>query len=147
MQAALGVAQLEKLPDFVAKRKANFKTLYDALKKFENYFVLPKWLDNTDPSWFGFLLTVKEGAPFDRDTLARFLQDKQIATRYLFAGNITKQPYFMDNKVEYRVVGDLKNTDLVMSNTFWVGVYPGLTIEMMKYMVQCFEEFISEMSK
>ncbi len=147
IQAALGVAQLEKLPDFVAKRKANFKTLYNALKKFEDYFILPKWLDNTDPSWFGFLLTVKEGVSFDRDTVVKFLLEKQIATRYLFAGNITKQPYFINNKVEYRVVGDLKNTDLVMNNTFWVGVYPGLTAEMMEYIAKCFEEFLSQHDK
>jgi len=144
MQAALGVAQLEKLTDFVAKRKANFKTLYNALKKFEDYFILPKWLDNADPSWFGFLLTIKEGLSFDRDTLVKFLLDKQIATRYLFAGNITKQPYFIDNKIEYRVVGDLKNTDLVMNNTFWIGVYPGLTVEMMEYVAACFEEFVNQ---
>lgn len=144
IQAALGVAQLEKLPDFVAKRKENFKTLYNGLEKLADYFILPKWLDNADPSWFGFLLTVKDGAPFDRDALVHFLQDKHIATRYLFAGNITKQPYFINNKVEYRVVGDLKNTDLVMSNTFWVGVYPGLTTEMMEYIAACFTEFVSK---
>ena len=144
LQAALGVAQLDKLPGFISKRRDNFKTLYDGLKKFEEYFVLPQWLENTEPSWFGFLLTVKEGAPFDRDTLVQFLQDKQIATRYLFAGNLTKQPYFIDNKVEYRVVGDLKNTDLIMNNTLWIGVYPGLTTEMMEYMIKCFEEFASQ---
>ena len=105
---------------------------------------MPKWLDNADPSWFGFLLTIKEGLSFDRDTLVKFLLDKQIATRYLLAGNITKQPYFIDNKIEYRVVGDLKNTDLVMNNTFWIGVYPGLTVEMMEYVAACFEEFVNQ---
>lgn len=144
IQAALGVAQLEKLPDFVAKRKANFKTLYDGLKKLEKYFILPKWLNNADPSWFGFLLTVKEDAPFDRDVAVHFLQEKNIATRYLFAGNITKQPYFIDNKIEYRAVGDLTNTDLIMNNTFWTGVYPGLTTEMMEYIAACFDEFVSK---
>ncbi len=143
IQAALGVVQLDKIDEFVAKRKANFKTLYNGLQKFEKYFVLPKWLDNADPSWFGFLLTVKEDAPFDRDAIVHFLQDKQIATRYLFAGNLTKQAYFINNKIEYRVVGDLKNTDLVMNNTFWVGVYPALTTEMMEYVVACFEEFVN----
>lgn len=144
VQAALGVAQLEKLDSFVAKRRENFDILYNGLKKFEDYFILPKWLDNAEPSWFGFLITIKDGLSFDRDTLVRFLQDKQIATRYLFAGNIIKQPYFVDNKIDYRVVGDLKNADIVMNNTFWVGVYPGLTKEMMEYMVSCFEEFVSE---
>jgi len=144
MQAALGVAQLDKLDGFVAKRRENFDILYNGLKKFEDYFILPKWLGNVEPSWFGFLLTIKEDAPFDRDTLVKFLQDKQIATRYLFAGNIIKQPYFIDNKVEYRTVGDLKNTDLIMNNTFWIGVYPGLTAEMMEYIAKCFEEFANQ---
>ncbi len=145
IQAALGVAQLEKLESFVARRRENFDILYNSLKKFEDYFILPKWLDNAEPSWFGFLLTIKEGASFDRDTLVHFLQDKQIATRYLFAGNIVKQPYFIDNKIEHRVVGDLKNADIVMNNTFWVGVYPGLTAEMMGYIAKCFEEFVSKL--
>ena len=144
MQAALGVAQLDKLESFVAKRRENFDILYKGLKKFEDYFILPKWLDNAEPSWFGFLLTIKESAPFDRDTLVHFLNDKQIATRYLFAGNITKQPYFIENKIEHRVIGDLKNADIIMNNTFWVGVYPGLTTEMMEYMATCFEKFVSQ---
>ena len=144
MQAALGVAQLEKLEGFVAKRRENFDILYKALKKFEDYFILPKWLENAEPSWFGFLLTIKENVSFDRDTLVHFLNDKQISTRYLFAGNIIKQPYFIDNKIEYRVVGDLTNADIIMNNTFWVGVYPGLTTEMMEYIVKCFEEFIDQ---
>ncbi len=144
IQAALGVAQLDKLESFVAKRRENFDILYNVLKKFEDYFILPKWLDNAEPSWFGFLLTIKEGVSFDRDTLVHFLQDKQIATRYLFAGNIVKQPYFIDNKIEHRIVGDLKNADIIMNNTFWVGVFPGLTTEMMEYMAKCFEEFIGQ---
>lgn len=143
IQAALGVVQLDKLESFVVKRKENFKILYNALQKFEKYFILPKWLDNADPSWFGFLLTVKPDAPFDRDLIVQFFQEKQIATRYLFAGNLTKQPYFINNKIEYRVVGDLKNTDLIMNNTFWVGVYPGLTEEMIAYIVECFADFLS----
>src|SRR3989344_4596338 len=144
MQAALGVAQLDKLESFVAKRRENFDILYKGLKKFEDYFILPKWLDNAEPSWFGFLITIKDGVSFDRDTLLHFLQDKQIATRYLFAGNITKQPYFIENKIEHRVIGDLKNADIIMNNTFWVGVYPGLTTEMMEYMATCFEKFVSQ---
>ena len=144
IQAALGVAQLEKLDDFVQKRKDNFKILYDGLKKYEKYFILPVWEEKAEPSWFGFLLTIKEDAPFDRDALAQFLREKNIATRYLFAGNVIKQPYFIDNKINYRVVGDLKNTNLIMSNTFWVGVYPGLTTEMMEYVAKCFEEFVDQ---
>ncbi|MEK7131244.1 MAG: lipopolysaccharide biosynthesis protein RfbH [Patescibacteria group bacterium] len=144
MQAALGVAQLDKLPGFVQKRKDNFKILYDGLKKYEKYFVLPAWEKEAEPSWFGFLLTVKEDAPFDRDRLVQHLQENNIATRYLFAGNITKQPYFIDNPIQYRVVGELKNTDLIMSNTFWVGVYPGLNAEMIDYVVACFDKFLQE---
>ena len=144
IQAALGVAQLEKLDNFVQKRKDNFKILYDGLKEYDQYFVLPAWEKNAEPSWFGFLLTIKEDAPFDRDTLVQFLQGKNIATRYLFAGNVLKQPYFIDNKINYRVAGDLKNTDLVMSNTFWVGVYPGLTAAMMEYIAKCFKEFLNQ---
>ncbi len=147
IQAALGVVQLDKADGFIAKRKENFKILYNGLQKFEKYFVLPKWLENADPSWFGFLLTVKEDAPFDRDLLVQFLQGKQIATRYLFAGNLTKQPYFINNKIEHRVVGDLKNTDLIMSNTFWIGVYPGLTKEMLDYVIEGFEDFLSSYNK
>lgn len=144
MQAALGVAQLDKLPGFAQKRKDNFKVLYDGLKKYEKYFILPAWLENADPSWFGFLLTLKEDAPFDRDSLVQRLQESNIATRYLFAGNITKQPYFINNKVEHRVVGELKNTDLIMNNTLWIGVFPGLTAEMIEYVINCFDKFLQD---
>lgn len=142
IQAALGLAQLEKLDYFIQKRKENFKFLYDYLKKYERYFILPKWEEKSEPSWFGFLLTVKKDAPFDRARLVEFLQKKNIATRYLFAGNLLKQPYFIDNKIEYRVAGELKNTDLVMRNTFWFGCYPGLRQEMLEYVVKSFDEFI-----
>ncbi|TAN34190.1 lipopolysaccharide biosynthesis protein RfbH [Patescibacteria group bacterium] len=142
LQAAIGVAQLEKLDDFIQRRRENFQILYDGLKKYEKYFVLPVWEEKAEPSWFGFLLTVKEDAPFNRDQLVRFLQEYNIATRYLFAGNLLKQPYFIDNKINYRVVGDLKNTDFIMNNTFWVGCYPGLNKEMLEYVVECFNEFL-----
>ncbi|MFA5062285.1 MAG: lipopolysaccharide biosynthesis protein RfbH [Patescibacteria group bacterium] len=143
IQAALGVAQLEKLDGFIQKRKDNFQYLYEGLKQFEKYFILPVWHEKADPSWFGFLLTVKEDAPFKRAELVQFLQDQQIATRYLFAGNLTKQPYFIDNKVKYRTVGDLKNTDLVMNNTFWIGCYPGLSKEMLDFIINSFAEFLT----
>ncbi|MFH1292388.1 MAG: lipopolysaccharide biosynthesis protein RfbH [bacterium] len=144
MQAALALAQIEKLDGFVQARKNNFKTLYEGLKKYEKYFVLPKWQEQAEPSWFGFLLTVKEDAPFKRDDIIRDLQSELIATRYLFAGNLVKQPYFIDNDINYRVVGDLKNTDTIMNNTFWVGVYPGLTKEMLDHIIKCFEEFLQD---
>lgn len=144
MQSAIGLAQLKKLDGFIQKRKENFKILYDGLKKYENFFVLPNWLSEADPSWFGFLLTIREGAPFKRNELVQFLQKKKIGTRYLFGGNLLRQPYFTEGKYEFRVVGELKNTDLIMHNTFWVGVYPGLTAEMIKYICDSFSEFLEK---
>ncbi len=145
MQAALALAQIKKLDGFVEKRKENFKILYEALKKYEQYFVLPRWQENADPSWFGFLLTVKEDAPFKRNDIVEHLQNENIGTRYLFAGNLLKQPYFVENDIEYRVVGDLKNTDLIMNNTFWIGVYPGLSKEMLDYVKTCFDDFLNNL--
>lgn len=144
IQAALGVAQLDKLDDFVTKREENFKILYDGLKKYEKYFILPAWDKKAQPSWFGFLLTVKDDAPFKRDELVQFLQENNIATRYLFGGNLTKQPYFIDNHVEHRIIGDLKNTDIIMNNTFWIGCYPGLNQEMLDYVLKNFYDFIKK---
>lgn len=142
MQAALGVVQLDKLDGFVAKRKENFSFLYERLKKFEKYFILPKWSEKADPSWFGFLLSVKDDAGFTRDDIVKFLNDKKIGTRLLFAGNLTKQPYFVERDIEYRIEGNLLNTDFIMTNTFWIGVYPGLTTEMLEYVVSSFQEFL-----
>lgn len=142
IQAAIGLAQLKKLDGFVAARKKNFTRLYEGLKQFEDVFILPKWEKEADPSWFGFLLTIKESAKFNRDEIAQFLNSKKIGTRYLFAGNLLRQPYFTNKEINYRVVGDLKNTDLVMERTFWVGVYPGLSDEMLGYMIQCVNEFV-----
>jgi len=142
IQAALGLAQLEKLDDFVSKRKRNFEILYNGLSKFENYFVLPVWLPEADPSWFGFLLTVRDDAPFRRADIVGFLNEKKIGTRYLFAGNIVKQPYFVDRAIPHRVVDTLINTDIVMLNTFWIGVYPGLKNDMLEYVMKCFDEFL-----
>lgn len=143
IQAAIGLAQLKKLDGFVAKRRENFTALYEGLKKYENFFVLPKWLDKAEPSWFGFLLTPKDDAPFTRDQIVQFLQKKKIGTRYLFAGNLLRQPYFTDREWNYRVVGDLTNTDSIMQRTFWIGVYPGLTPEMISYMIASFDEFLA----
>lgn len=141
VQAALGLAQLDKLDGFVQKRKDNFKYLSEHLKQFEEYFILPRCLPAADPSWFGFLLTVREDASFSRSDIIQFLQSKKIATRLLFAGNITKQPYFIERKLPFRCAQDLKNTNLVMNNTFWIGCYPGITEEMLSYTVECFGEF------
>jgi len=145
MQAALGVAQMDKLEDFVQKRKDNFKYLYGGLKKYEEYFILPKWSDKAEPSWFGFLLTVKEEVGFSRDEFIKFLISIKVSARLLFAGNITKQPYFINNRINYRVVEELVNTDIIMNNTFWIGVYPGLNKEMLNYVINQFDEFIKNM--
>ncbi|MBI5700630.1 lipopolysaccharide biosynthesis protein RfbH [Candidatus Saganbacteria bacterium] len=138
MQAAIGCAQLEKLPSFIKARRANWKMLRDGLSKLDDIFILPKAERNSLPSWFGFLLTVKDDACITRNEIVHHLESKGIQTRMLFAGNMTKHPCFDEmrkNKKGYRVVGDLKNTDLIMNNTFWVGVYPGMTKEMIDFML------------
>ncbi|MCD6399143.1 MAG: lipopolysaccharide biosynthesis protein RfbH [Candidatus Aenigmarchaeota archaeon] len=140
MQAAIGVAQLQKLPKFIEARKKNFTCLYDQLKKYEKYFILPEATANSDPSWFGFPLLVKEGAPFTRAEIVNYLEENKIATRMLFGGNLTKQPAY--ENVKYRVTGALKNTDLVMNNLFWSGVYPGITEEKLDYIVKVIDRFL-----
>jgi CDP-6-deoxy-D-xylo-4-hexulose-3-dehydrase len=140
MQAAIGVAQLKKLPEFIKKRNYNWKVFYENFKKYENYFILPKPISKSSPSWFGFILTIKK-APFTRNEIINFLEKKKIATRLLFAGNIIKQPCF--EGIKYRVYGDLKNTDLIMKNSFWIGVYPGLSEEMIEYIINSFNEFLN----
>lgn len=142
LHAAIGVAQLDRLEGFVEKRKENFKYLSEKMKKFEDYFILPKATENSDPSWFGFLISIKDNK-INREELMRFLEEKKIGTRLLFCGNMTKQPYFTNNKdLEYRVVGNLKNTDFVMNNTFWVGVYPGISIQDIDFISNTISEFI-----
>ena len=142
MQAALGVSQIAKLPEFIEKRKANFLYLRERLADLEQYLQLPVAGENADPSWFGFTLGVKEGAPFTRDQLTRHLDGAKIGTRLLFAGNLLRQPAY--EGWEYRVVGDLTNTDYVMNNVFWIGVYPGLTHEMLDYTVKTIHDFIEQ---
>jgi CDP-6-deoxy-D-xylo-4-hexulose-3-dehydrase len=139
MQAAIGVEQLKKLPEFIEARKSNFRTIYNALEPYSKYLLLPKTEDEADPSWFGFTIIVKENAPFTRDDLVNHLESNKIATRMLFGGNLTKQPAYKDS--DFRVVGSLENTDNVMNNLFWIGVYPGITEEKMVYMLEIFEEF------
>ncbi len=144
IQAALGLAQLEKIDGFVERRKENFAYLFDNLKKYERYFILPEWSEKAEPSWFGFLLTVRDGVGFTRDQLLAYFVEKKIGTRLLFAGNITKQPYFVERVINYRSASILTNTDIVMNNTFWVGVYPGLTKEMLDYMISSFGDFLKK---
>lgn len=140
MQAALGLAQLEKLTDFIQIRRRNYDLLTSELKRHESKLLLPVATENSNPSWFGYLITVKKNAGITRDELVAFLNKKKIATRLLFAGDIRKQPYFKN--YSYRVVGDLKNTDIVMKDTFWIGVTPMVTEEMIRYMGQCFNEVL-----
>jgi CDP-6-deoxy-D-xylo-4-hexulose-3-dehydrase len=136
MQAAVGVAQLRKLPDFIAARKGNWAMLREGLDPLENYFVLPRATPNSDPSWFGFLITVRPDAPFSRQAVLDYIQRRGVATRLLFGGNLLRQPAYRD--LDYRVVGSLDVTDLVMKQTFWVGVYPGLTEDHIHYMINVF---------
>lgn len=140
MQAAIGLAQLEKLPNFIKKRKENFKFLKDALKNVEKYLVLPESTKESDPAWFGFPITVNQNSPFDKNSLLEYLTKKRIDTRPIFAGNIIRQPYFKNKR--YRTSGLLKNADLIMNNSFWIGVYPGLTEEMLQYVVTEIKQFV-----
>jgi len=141
MQASVGLAQLTKLSKFIQIRKQNFLHLRNELKKFEKYLILPESTPKSDPSWFGFPITVKNFAPFSKNDLVNFLSSKLIDTRPLFAGNITKQPYF--ETIPHRVIGSLENTDLIMNNTFWIGVFPELTQKMIQYVIKQFEQFFN----
>ena len=140
MQAAVGLAQLDRLPGFIQARRQNFDHLRVGLKALEEFFILPEATPKSDPSWFGFLLTVREGAPFSRDELVRFLNEKKIGTRLLFGGNLTRQPYMLGRA--HRVVGNLTNADIVVDNTFWVGVYPGLQAPQLNYIVEQIGAFV-----
>ena len=141
MQAAIGAAQMDKLPEFCEKRKANFKKHFAIFSQFSEYFILPQATENSDPAWFSFILTVKENAPFTRDQITKYLNENLIETRNLFAGNMVKQPGFMDKN--YRIADHLTNTDLIMNNTFFLGTYPGLTDEMFSYIGKIVGEFIA----
>ena len=145
MQAAVGCAQLEKLPSFTESRKKNFRLLLDRLVRHADRLLLPEATANSDPSWFGFPITVRKGAGFGRGEIVRFLEEKRVQTRMLFAGNLVRQPCFdllRKSGKGYRVVGNLANTDTIMNNTFWVGVYPGLTGKMMDYMAGQIDSFL-----
>ena len=139
MQAACALAQLDRLEEFIERRKQNFSYLKKRLKTCEKYFHLPVATADSDPSWFGFPLVLKEGTGFNRFDLINFLDRNKIGTRLLFAGNLTCQPYMMNQT--YRISGELTNTDIVMRQTFWLGVYPGLTEDMLNFVVSRIEEF------
>lgn len=139
MQAACGLAQMDRVEDLVQKRKDNYAYLRVGLASCEEFIILPEATENSDPSWFGFPITIRPESGIDRVDLLKFMDQYKIGTRLLFAGNLTRQPYF--EHVNYRVVGDLTNTDLIMNHTFWIGVYPGLTKEHLNFMIEKFEEF------
>jgi CDP-6-deoxy-D-xylo-4-hexulose-3-dehydrase len=145
LQAAVGCAQLPKLPEFIAIRKRNWQLLRNGLGELDNYFSLPEATADSQPSWFGFLLTVKAEAGFTRNDLVEFLEANRIQTRMLFAGNLIKHPCFAEMRKSgegYRAIGELKNTDLIMERTFWVGVYPGITEAMIAFIINKIKEFV-----
>jgi len=134
MQAAVGVAQMHKLPGFIESRRHNFRMLHEGLKDLEEFFILPEATPGSDPSWFGFPISVRRSAPFGRDEVVSFLESRRIATRSLFAGNLLRQPAYTG--IPHRVPAGLENTDFVMDRLFWIGVYPGLTARMLEYVIE-----------
>lgn len=142
MQAAVGVSQLAKLDTFIAARKRNFAALNKGLTSLQDFFLLPHATPGSDPSWFGFPIAVKPESGLTRDRVTRYLESRKIGTRLLFGGNLTRQPAYKDS--DYRLIGDLPNADYVMHNVFWVGVYPGLTEEMLHYMIESFQQVATE---
>jgi CDP-6-deoxy-D-xylo-4-hexulose-3-dehydrase len=139
MQASVGVAQLRKLPQFIAARKRNYSTLRAGLHDLQDFLILPEATLNSEPSWFGFPVMVKPDAPFSRAEIIRFLEERKIGSRSLFGGNLLRQPAYRG--VPHRVAGTLENSDLVMNQAFWIGVYPGLTEAMLEYVIEAFHEF------
>ncbi len=138
MQAALGLSQLKKLDEFVSRRRQNFDYLKEGMAQFDD-FLLPEATDHSDPSWFGFPLTIRQDSKIERSKLLRYLDERKIGTRLLFGGNLLKQPAYKN--VEHRVVGDLVNTDMIMTNTFWIGVYPGLSFAMLDFVLESIADF------
>jgi CDP-6-deoxy-D-xylo-4-hexulose-3-dehydrase len=139
MQAAVGVTQLKKVNSFIEKRRANFAYLKNKLSTLQEFLLLPEATPNSEPSWFGFPIFVRESAPFTRDELVHHLNDQKIGTRLLFGGNLLRQPAYRN--INHRVVGDLKCSDDVMHRVFWIGVYPGLTEAMLDYVAETIQKF------
>jgi len=140
LQASIGVAQLNKLPMFIQKRRENFQYLYDELEDLDWFFTLPKATENSEPCWFGFPLSLRNVSSIRRNDVVKYLEDHKIQTRLLFGGNLLKQPAYKG--ITYRQIGDLANTDYAMNNTFWVGVYPALTKPMLDYMIKTIQDFV-----
>ncbi len=145
LQAAVGVEQLKKFPTFIEKRKHNWERLHAALECVQDKLLLPEPAENSDPSWFGFMISVRSESGLDRNEVTRYVEGKNVQTRLLFSGNVIKQPCFdeMRDTDLYRVIGNLENTDFIVSNTFWVGVYPGMTDAMIDYMAEVIKEAVN----
>jgi CDP-6-deoxy-D-xylo-4-hexulose-3-dehydrase len=143
--AAIGLAQLERVDGFVEKRRSNFEYLKTGLHELTEFLIFPEATKNSNPSWFGFPITVRKSSPFTRNEIVSALNDANIGTRLLFAGNLLKQPAFQN--IERRVVGSLENTDIVMNDTFWVGVWPGLTPEMLDFVIESIANFVKKAVK
>jgi CDP-6-deoxy-D-xylo-4-hexulose-3-dehydrase len=143
MQAAVGLSQLTKADHFVARRKENHAILTKMFKEFEEHFILPVATENSEPSWFGFMLTVREDSPIDRNKFVEYLEQNRIGTRLFFGGNLLKQPAYYN--LNYRKIDDLKNTDLLMNNSFWLGVWPGLNQVHFDYIISIVRKYISEL--
>jgi CDP-6-deoxy-D-xylo-4-hexulose-3-dehydrase len=142
LQASIGYAQMEKLPNFIDLRKKNWNTINKFITTKQDYFIPHTPTINSDPSWFGYAITVKDNKKFNRDSLIKYLNENRIATRLMFGGNLIKQPAYKDKN--YRVVGQIPNADVVMNSTFWIGVYPGLSENMINYVIEKIETFLEE---